>query len=211
MFVFTAVLLLQILPFTTLIEEGGLLLLFAIIFLETAILLGVFVPGGDSLLITLGFLCGTNVLALELPTLIATLILAAVSGDVLGYYLGQRMGKSLATRPDSWFFRRRHLQRAEKFYRRHGRLTLLFGRFLPVVRTFNPALSGSSGMPVVLFVGLSLLSASFWVLSLLLGSFYIGRSFPNFTEKLHLFLPAIVLILMLPLALKYFRREQQPA
>src|SRR5688572_8130006 len=134
----TASILLNLTSFTELIQVGGLILILALIFIETAVILGIFVPGGDSLLITAGLLCGTQTLDVNIYVLIGLLIVAAVSGDMMGFFVGKKIGNQLQKRPSANVFVRRQLDKAEVFYLRYGRLALIAGKFLPFIRTFNP-------------------------------------------------------------------------
>ena len=205
----TASILLNLTSFTELIQVGGLILILALIFIETAVLLGIFVPGGDSLLITAGLLCGTQTLDVNIYVLIGLLIIAAVSGDMMGFFVGRKIGSQLQKRPSANVFVRRQLNKAEVFYLRYGRLALIAGKFLPFIRTFNPMLSGTTGMGAVKFLAYSLLSACIWIPSLLLASYYTGKAFPYLQDYLHIILLVLMAIIFIPFAYRigrpYFR------
>ncbi|MDX5348606.1 MAG: DedA family protein [Hymenobacteraceae bacterium] len=194
--------------FSDVLQYGGLALIFLIIFIETAVVFGIFVPGGDSLLVTIGLLCSSNTLHFSLTELVITMIVAAVSGDMLGYYIGKGMGKHYLRKKKSRFIKPKHLKKAQEFYNRNGSLTFFAGRFLPVIRTFNPILSGTSGMQASRFFAYSLLSASFWIVSLLFVSYYTGIVFPQLSQYLHILIPAVVLLPVLPLLWNYVMQQR---
>jgi membrane-associated protein len=201
----TATILLTISTFSDLIQFGGLILILALIFIETAVLLGIFVPGGDSLLVTAGLLCGTQALDINIYLLIGLLILAALSGDMMGFFLGRKIGNQLQKRPSANVFVRRQLNKAEVFYLRYGRLALIAGKFLPFIRTFNPMLSGTTGMGALKFFGYSLLSATIWIPSILLASYYAGQAFPYLGDYLHIILLVMMLVILAPFAYRLIR------
>lgn len=124
-----------------LIKLGGLSLVLFIVFAETGLFIGFFLPG-DSLLFTAGILCSTHVLDVNIWTLMLGLNIAAILGNITGYYFGRRIGPKLFTREDSFIFKKRYVLITQAFYERHGGKALIIGRFLPIIRTFAPILSG---------------------------------------------------------------------
>ncbi|MBD2756524.1 DedA family protein [Spirosoma validum] len=128
------------------LEWGGTTLIAAMVFVETGLLLGLIVPGGETLLFTAGLLCGINTFPLPVELLIGLLIVAAIAGDMTGFWIGGKIGSRLRQQPDTFLFKRRYWEQSENFYRKHPRWALLAGRFLPIIRTFNPLLAASSGM-----------------------------------------------------------------
>ena len=156
--------------------------LFLIVFAETGLLIGFFLPG-DTLLITAGLLCqrgtlniaGENGLWLLIPLLIA----AAVLGDAVGYQIGRHMGPRLFTREDSRLFHRSHLEKASAFYDRHGGKTIIIARFLAFIRTFAPTVAGAARMPYERFAFFNVTGAILWVVSMTLAGYFIGKTIPN--------------------------------
>lgn len=190
------------------IRYGGLTLILAVVFVETGLLIGLVIPGGDSLLLTVGLLAGANVLPYSLPLLLISMIAAGVAGDCLGYFIGKRMGKKLYHKQDTWYFKRKHLERAEKFYKEKGKLAIILGKFVPVVRTFNPLLAGVTKMPVGRFMLLSAVGTSLWIGVLVLGSFLLGKQFPQLKQYLHYAIPIIIFLSVLPGIYQYFKERK---
>ncbi len=159
-----------------LVEAVGYAGLFAIIFAETGLLIGFFLPG-DTLLITTGLVAQRGVL--ELWILLPLLIVAAVVGDAVGYQIGKHSGPRIFKREDSRLFHRRHLERAKGFYDRHGGKTIVIARFLAVIRTFAPTVAGAAEMPYRKFVVFNVIGAAGWVTSLLVLGYIFGTAVPN--------------------------------
>src|SRR5919108_2896713 len=155
-----------------LIRLGGLIGLIVIVFAETGLLIGFFLPG-DSLLITAGLFAARgdfNIVWLNL-----TLIAAAILGDATGYWIGRRTGKALYSRPDSLFFRRDHLRITHEFYEKHGGKTIVIARFMPIVRTFAPVVAGVAEMGYHNFAIYNVVGGVGWVTSMTLGGYFLGR------------------------------------
>lgn len=191
------------------IRYGGLTLILIVVFVETGLLIGLVIPGGDSLLLATGLLAGADVLTVPLGVLLASMTAAGVAGDLLGFTIGKRMGKRLYHKQDTWYFKRKHLERAEKFYREKGKSALVLGKFVPVVRTFNPLLAGVTGMAFGRFVLLSLVGTALWICSLVLASYYLGQQFPQLKDYLHYAIPVIVLLSILPGFIQYLKERKK--
>lgn len=164
-----------------LIEAVGYTGLFLIVFAETGLLIGFFLPG-DTLLITAGLIAQRG--KLEIWWLIPLLIAAAVVGDFVGYQIGKQAGPHLFKREDSRLFKRRHLERAEEFYEKHGGKTIVIARFLALIRTFAPTVAGAAKMPYHRFVIYNVLGAIGWVMSMLWVGYFFGT---RVGDKLELF------------------------
>jgi len=164
-----------------LIEAVGYTGLFAIVFAETGLLLGFFLPG-DTLLITAGLIAQRG--KLEIWWLIPLLFAAAVVGDAVGYQIGRKTGPLLFKREDSRLFKRRHLERAEEFYEKHGGKTIVIARFLAVIRTFAPTVAGAARMPYQRFALYNVVGALGWVASMLWVGYFFGT---RVGDKLELF------------------------
>ena len=173
----------------------------AVVFAESGLLVGFFLPG-DSLLFSAGL-----VLALEdrgdlLVLLLPLVFAAAALGDQVGYMVGARIGPSLFTRPDSRLFKQENVTRTHEFFERHGARALVLARFVPIVRTFTPILAGVSGMRYRTFLAFNLIGAALWsALALLLG-YGLGDRFPKLENYLTPILLVIVLLSVVPMILE---------
>jgi membrane-associated protein len=192
----------------TLIKTIGLLGLFAIVFAETGLFFGFFLPG-DSLLVSAGVLAQRG--QFDLPTLIVVLIVAATTGDATGYAIGRRAGPRLFQREDSRFFKRSHLERAEAFYARHGGKTIVLARFVPFVRTFAPSVAGAARMPYPRFALYNVAGGVAWVVSITLLGYLLGEAAPDIDLLLLPMLGGIVLISLLLPPLHLWRERRASA
>jgi membrane-associated protein len=177
-----------------LIQSIGYLGVWAIVFAESGLLVGFFLPG-DSLLFTAGFLCSQNLLNVWI--LIAGCFIAAVAGDSVGYYTGHHFKHRLFNREDSWFFHKKHLVKAQKFYSQQGKKTIVLARFLPVVRTFAPIVAGMGSMHYPTFLTYNIMGGLLWTLTLPLLGFFLGRVIPDVDRYL---LPIVLLIVVVSVA-----------
>ena len=156
-----------------LVEAAGYAGLFAIIFAETGLLVGFFLPG-DSLLMTVGLVASRGLLSIEV--LLPLLILAALVGDATGYAIGRQAGARLFTRPNSRFFSQARLLQAKVFYDRYGGKTIVLARFLAFARTFAPPVAGAVGMPYASFTLYNVVGGVAWVTSMLLLGYWLGEA-----------------------------------
>lgn len=161
-----------------LIVYGGLTLFLIIIFAETGLMVGFFLPG-DYLLFTAGLLCGTQYLDVSIFTLTVSATIAAIVGDYTGYFTGKFLGPKIFKRNDSWLFKKKHLEKTDLIFKKYGASTLIIGRFLPIVRTFAPILAGATSQPVSKFSLLNISGAILWCGSLILVGYFFGRQIPN--------------------------------
>lgn len=178
----------------TLITTVGYLGVAGIVFAESGLLIGFFLPG-DSLLFTAGFLASQGVFRID--ALIALCAIAAVSGDSVGYAFGRRMGPKIFAREDSIFFHRDHLARAQRFYEHHGAKTIVLARFVPVVRTFAPVLAGVGRMRYPRFLAYNVLGGLLWAAGLPLLGFQLGSVVPGIDRYL---LPIVLGIILLSIS-----------
>ncbi len=156
----------------TLVRYGGLTVITGIVFAETGLMVGFFLPG-DSLLFTAGALAAQG--HLSIWTLNALLIAAAIVGDTVGYWIGRKAGPALFTRPKSILFNPKHLRRAHDFYEKHGGKTIILARFMPIVRTFAPVVAGMGRMEYHRFVFFNVFGGTLWVISMTLAGYFMGR------------------------------------
>jgi len=189
-----------------LIRIGGLLGLVVIVFAETGLLVGFFLPG-DSLLVTAGLFAAKG--DLDIVWLNLALIAAAVVGDAVGYYIGYRAGKSLYRRPNSFFFRREHLIKTHEFYERHGGKTIVIARFMPIVRTFAPVVAGAAEMTYRRFAVYNVLGGIGWVTSMTLTGYFLGQAIPDLEKHIHLVVAVVIFLSLLPAIIAWLRARMQ--
>lgn len=172
------------------------LMLFGIIFAETGLLVGFFLPG-DSLLFTAGVLSSLGYL--DIFTLCSILFIAAVAGDSVGYAFGHKVGKKLFRKEDSPFFHKDHLIKAKSFYEKHGGKTIVLARFMPIIRTFAPVIAGVGDMQYPKFLLYNVLGGVLWAICIPVAGFYFGKLIPE--DKLDVYLlPIIALIILASIA-----------
>jgi membrane-associated protein len=183
-----------------LVRAGGLTVLIIIVFVETGLLVGFFLPG-DSLLVTAGIFAARG--DLDLFTLNTTLSLAAIAGDSVGYGIGARTGPKIFTREDSLLFHRKHLISAKEFYDRYGGFTIVVARFMPIIRTFAPVVAGVGAMQYRKFLAYNVCGGIFWVLATTLAGFYLGKTIPNIQERIHEVIAIVIFLSLLPAMIKF--------
>ncbi len=172
----------------------GYIVLFTIIFAESGLLIGFFLPG-DSILFPAGFLAFTGFFSL--PALMLVCGVAAILGDSVGYTFGRRVGRRLFLREDSTFFKKKHLEAAEAFYEKHGGKTIVLARFIPIVRTFAPIVAGISEMHYRRFVSFNIIGGLLWACGVTLAGYLLGSVIPTEDVDKYL-LPIIVLLVVIP-------------
>jgi membrane-associated protein len=179
--------------------------LFAIIFAESGLFFGFFLPG-DSLLVTAGVLASARPDIFYLPMVCFVCFIAAVTGDAVGYTFGRRVGPRMYARPDSRFFKQKHLVAAEAFYERHGGKTIVIARFMPFVRTFAPIVAGAAGMHYPRFALYNFVGAALWAIGLPIAGYALGEAMGEQLDRwLFIILVAIVIVSVLPTALHIYR------
>lgn len=196
--------------FRKMIEGGGYLVLILIIFSETGLLIGFFLPG-DSLLVTAGVLAAAGMLDITLLNVL--LIPAAIIGDATGYTIGLRSGKRLLQRPDSRFFKKSHVEKTQEFYAKHGGKTIVLARFVPIVRTFAPMIAGVARMPYRQFAVYNVAGGILWIASTTLLGYWLGRLIPDIERYIHYVIGVVILLSILPIIIEFIRnrRRQQSA
>ncbi|GIW07042.1 MAG: protein DedA [Dehalococcoidia bacterium] len=170
-------------------------IIFAIVFAESGLLFGFFLPG-DSLLFTAGFLASQGYL--NLPLLLVGCFIAAVTGDQVGYWFGNRVGRRLFDREESFFFHRKNIERTEAFYRKHGGKTIVLARFLPAIRTFAPIVAGIGSMRYRDFVFYNIFGALLWAVGVTLAGYFLGSLIPDVDKYLLPIIALIILVSALP-------------
>ena len=176
------------------IETVGYLGVFLIIFAESGMLIGFFLPG-DSLLFTAGLLAAEGFFSLSL--LVVVSFLGAVIGDSVGYTFGHKVGRRLFSQKESWLFKKEHLLKAEEFYEKHGGKTIVLARFMPFIRTFAPIVAGIGRMRYPSFLSFNIIGGLLWAIGLPVLGFTLGKSIPDIDKYL---LPIIALIVIVSVA-----------
>ncbi len=184
-----------------LIETAGYIGLFAIIFAESGLFFGFFFPG-DSLLFTAGLLASQGIFNIWILT--ASLALAAILGDNVGYWFGAKVGPALFSREDSFFFHKRHLERTRIFYEKYGPQAILLARFIPIIRTFAPIFAGVGNMRYSLFLAYNVAGGILWSVGCTLLGYFLGRALPQSEGYLLPITLIIVVVSILPLAREWY-------
>jgi membrane-associated protein len=193
----------------TLVRVGGLTAMTAIVFAETGLMVGFFLPG-DSLLVTAGVFAAAG--HFHIGVLNGVLIAAAIVGDTVGYWIGRRAGPALFKRPRSLLFNPDHLRRAHDFYEKHGGKTIILARFIPIVRTFAPVVAGMGRMGYRRFLFFNVFGGALWVVSMTLIGYYLGR-IPGVREHIEIVILVVIFLSILPgiIAVARERSKQKKA
>ena len=189
-----------------LVRWGGYVVLAAIVFTETGLLVGFFLPG-DSLLITAGLVAATG--QLNIWWLNAILMVAAVVGDSVGYAIGRRAGPRLFTRPKSLLFNPRHVERTHAFYVRYGARTIVIARFVPIVRTFAPVVAGVAQMEYRQFVLYNVVGGVAWVTSMTWAGYLLGQAVPNINDHIHKVVVIVIVLSFIPIVVEVVRERRR--
>jgi len=185
-----------------LVRIGGLMALIAIVFVETGLFLGFFLPG-DSLLVTAGLFAARGDLGLWSIFLFVSL--AAIVGDTVGYTIGARTGPKIFTREDSLLFHKKHLITTKEFYDRYGGVTIIIARFMPIVRTFAPLVAGVGGMEYRRFVFYNVAGGVGWVVSMTSLGYFLGKAVPGIDRHIHVVIAVVIFLSLLPGIIKLAR------
>ena len=178
---------------TDAIHTIGVIGVVSIVFAESGMLVGFFLPG-DTLLFTAGFLVQQNILVVNIHVLVALITLAAIAGDNLGYFIGHKVGRRLFRRPDSVLFHQENLQKAEKFYEKFGAATVMIARFVPIVRTFGPVVAGIGNMRYPLFLAFDVLGGFAWAAAITYLGYYGGAFLQNHGINVEMLVFPVVLL-----------------
>ncbi|HYK43378.1 MAG TPA: VTT domain-containing protein [Thermoanaerobaculia bacterium] len=201
----------QLTDVETLVRVGGLTAMTIIVFAETGLMVGFFLPG-DSLLVTAGVFAARG--NLSIWALNGLLIAAAIVGDTVGYWIGRRAGEALFTRPKSMLFNPQHLRRAHDFYEKHGGKTIILARFMPIVRTFAPVVAGMAKMEYRRFLSFNVIGGVAWVLSMTLIGYFLGQ-FEWVRKNIEVVILIVVFASILPgivaFAREWLRKRREPA
>lgn len=198
----------QLTDVRALVQWGGYVGLTAIIFVETGLLIGFFLPG-DSLLVTAGLLASQPEFGLDVYVLGAILSVAAVVGDQVGYLIGRQVGPRIFTREDSLLFHKKHLVRAQEFYERHGGKTIVIARFVPIIRTFAPVVAGVGAMKYRSFIGYNVLGGLLWIWSMLFTGYFLGRYIPGIDKHIEIVILVVIFLSILPGIISWYRERRR--
>ena len=189
-----------------LVRWGGYVVLTAIVFTETGLLIGFFLPG-DSLLITAGLVAATG--ALNIWWLNALLIAAAVIGDSVGYAIGARLGPRLFTREKSLLFNPKHVERTRDFYERYGAKTIVIARFVPIVRTVAPVVAGVGEMRYRRFLTYNVIGGVGWVVSMTWAGYLLGHAIPDINRHIHIVVVVVIILSVIPIVIEILRARRR--
>lgn len=193
--------------FDELIRWGGYTVLVIIVFAETGLLAGFFLPG-DSLLVTAGLLAAVDK-DLDIVSLNIVLSLAAIVGDTVGYWIGFHAGPRIFCKEDSFFFHKDHLIRTQKFYDKYGAKTIVIARFVPIVRTFAPTVAGVGRMHYPRFLAYNIFGGIGWVMAMTLIGYFLGNSVPNIEEQVHWVILIVIVLSFLPILREWWLHRSQ--
>ena len=191
-----------------LIRWGGYAILVGIVFTETGLLVGFFLPG-DSLLVTAGLVAAAG--GLNIWWVNGLLIVAAIVGDSVGYAIGARLGPRLFTREQSLLFNPRHVERTRRFYERHGAKTIVIARFVPIIRTFAPVVAGVGQMRYRRFLVYNVAGGVGWVTSMTWMGYLLGRAVPNIADYIHIVVIVVIVVSMIPIVVEILRERRRRA
>jgi membrane-associated protein len=189
-----------------LVSSGGYAVLAAIVFTETGLLIGFFLPG-DSLLISAGLVAAAG--GLNIWWLNVVLCIAAIAGDSVGYAIGRRLGPRLFTRPESLLFNPKHVERTRRFYERHGSKTIVIARFVPIIRTFAPVVAGVGQMEYRRFVVYNIAGGIGWVTSMTGAGYVLGSAVPNIADRLPIVVLIVIFLSLVPIFVELFRERRR--
>ena len=189
-----------------LVEWGGLGLICAIVFVETGLFVGFFLPG-DSLLVTAGIFAKMGVL--NVWSLLSLVSICAIAGDQLGYAIGFKAGQALYDRPDTWYFKQAHIKKTRDFYEKYGAKTIVIARFVPIVRTFAPVVAGVGAMEYRRFVTYNVVGGLAWVWGMVLTGYVLASAIPDIEKKLHKIILIVIFLSILPGIIEFVRERRK--
>ncbi len=175
-----------------------------IVFTETGLFVGFFLPG-DSLLVTAGIFAAAGMLNVYYLVILGSI--CAVVGDQVGYFIGRSAGQALYSRENSFFFRKSHLERAHEFYEKYGGKTIVLARFIPIVRTFAPAVAGAAAMNYRRFVTYNVFGGVLWVCGMVILGYTLGSAIPNVERHIHLIIVVVIFLSVLPPIIEVLRQR----
>jgi membrane-associated protein len=191
----------------SIILYGGLTLLLFVVFAETGLFFGFFLPG-DSLLFVAGLFANTKYLDVSVWLLMVLLIIAAVSGTTVGYYFGKWFSRHLETRKENFFYKRKYMDMTQAFYDKYGMTAFILGRFLPVIRTFVPILAGMVKIEFAKFFFYNVIGASIWIIVLVMAGYWLGNIFPQLADNLGYVVIGMIVLTSIPLVTSWLKLKK---
>ncbi len=198
----------RLLNLDELIVWAGYVGLTIIVFCETGLLVGFFLPG-DSLLVTAGLVASQG--KLDIVILTALLMAAAIIGDSVGYAIGYFAGPKLFKKEDSFFFRKDHIKKTHDFFEKYGGKTIILARFVPIVRTFAPTVAGVGRMNYRKFISFNIIGGILWVGSMLFMGYFLGRTIPNIDKHMHIVIGVVIIVSFLPILHEWNQSRKKKA
>lgn len=190
----------------SILSKGGFYFLLIVVFAETGLFFGFFLPG-DYLLFMAGLLCSSGMIDVSLGTLLLSVILAGILGNYTGYWFGYRTGPMLFSKNDSLFFKKRYVVIAEEFYAKHGGMALVLGRFFPIIRTFAPIFAGVVKVDFKKFTLYNLAGSIMWVNTFILSGYFLGRKYPQLKDYLEYVVLGLIIVTTIPLVIAFFKKR----
>src|SRR5690606_38736240 len=188
-----------------LLSNGGFYIVCLIVFAETGLFFGFFLPG-DYLLFLAGLFCALNKIDVSITTMFLGILASGIAGNFAGYWFGHRAGPMLFKRADSWIFKKKYIVMAEEFYQKYGGSALVIGRFVPIIRTFAPIFAGVVKLDFKKFVLYNVLGALVWVGLLTLSGYYLGALFPEIINYVEYIVIGMIVIAFLPIIIAFLKR-----
>ncbi|MDB5003700.1 MAG: Membrane-associated protein [Mucilaginibacter sp.] len=190
----------------SILSKGGFYFLLIVVFAETGLFFGFFLPG-DYLLFMAGLLCSSGMIDVSLGTLLLSVILAGILGNYTGYWFGYRTGPILFNKNDSLFFKKRYIIIAEEFYAKHGGMALVLGRFFPIIRTFAPIFAGVVKVDFKKFTLYNLAGSIMWVNTFILSGYFLGRKYPQLKDYLEYVVLGLIIVTTIPLIIAFLKKR----
>ncbi|MCO5936995.1 VTT domain-containing protein [Mucilaginibacter sp. RB4R14] len=190
----------------SILSSGGFYLLLIVVYAETGLFFGFFLPG-DYLLFLAGLLSAAGIIHVPIYTLVLSLIGAGILGNYTGYWFGYRTGPVLFSKNDSFFFKKRYIAVAEEFYAKYGGMALILGRFFPIVRTFAPIFAGVVKVDIKKFTVYNIIGSVAWVTTLTLAGYFLGKRFPELKDYLQYIVLGLIIITTIPLIIAFVKRQ----
>ncbi|TSJ44291.1 DedA family protein [Mucilaginibacter corticis] len=190
----------------SILSKGGFYFLLIVVFAETGLFFGFFLPG-DYLLFLAGLLCSSGMIDVSLGTLVLSVIVAGILGNYTGYWFGYRTGPVLFSKNDSLFFKKRYVTLAEEFYAKHGGMALVLGRFFPIIRTFAPIFAGVVKVDFKKFTIYNLAGSITWVNTFILSGYFLGRRYPQLKDYLQYVVLGLIIVTTIPLVFAFFKKR----
>ncbi|MCC8425287.1 DedA family protein [Mucilaginibacter sp. UR6-11] len=190
----------------SILSKGGFYFLLIVVFAETGLFFGFFLPG-DYLLFMAGLLCSSGMIDVSLSTLLLSIIAAGILGNYTGYWFGYRTGPVLFSKNDSLFFKKRYIVIAEEFYAKYGGMALVLGRFFPIIRTFAPIFAGVVKVDFKKFTIYNLAGSIAWVNTFVLSGYFLGRRYPQLKDYLQYVVIGLIIITTIPLVFAFLKKR----